>query len=143
MSVGTYASDQVSVTTGPHSVSGFGPDTFVVVEREVETFTKTTGADGEVSRSKSANKSGSITITLQQTSASNDVLSAFALADEQTNSGTFPVMIKDASGRSIMSAENCWVSAYPSVAFAAASGTYEWVLHADNINMLVGGNTVS
>lgn len=141
MAVNTYSPDEVSLIVAGINLSGFGPDTFIVVEREVDTFSKSVGAGGEVARRKSANKSGTITVTLLQTSDDNTTLSGLALTDEISLSGTFPVIVKDSSGTTVCAAENCWISAYPSVEFAEEIGTREWVLHADNINMLVGGNS--
>lgn len=140
MTVETYVPEEVSVIVNGVALSGYGPDTFVVVEREVPTFEKTVGADGEVARRKSANKSGTITITLMQTASDNATLSALLALDEESVTGTFPLLIKDNSGNTLCSAENGWVSTYPPVEFANDLGTREWVIEADSINMIIGGN---
>ncbi len=140
MSIETYSPDEVAVIIGVLSLSGYGPDTFVAVEREVETFEKVVGAKGEVARKKSSNKSGTITVTLLQTSADNLSLSALALVDEVSGAGTFPIIVKDASGTTVCAAGDSWISAYPPVEFANSIGVRVWVFHCSNINMIVGGN---
>ena len=113
MSVYTYASDEVRIIVGGVPISGLADGTFVSVARDEQAFTKVTGADGTTSRAKSANRSGSITLTLSQTSPSNDVLSALAVADEETGAGVVPVLIKDGSGRSVHATDAAWVQKMP------------------------------
>lgn len=136
----TYSPSDVSLVIGVLTISGYAPDTFIVVSREVENFTKTVGSDGETARRKSANKSGTITITLLQTTSDNATLSGLALIDEITSKGTFPVIIKDNSGKSIASSDDTWVMSYPDMEFANDTGNREWVLESSNINMIFGGN---
>lgn len=138
--VKTYDPSQVATIVSGVSMSGYGPDTFIAVAREVPSWSKKVGGKGEVGRSKSSNKSGSITLTIMQTSSDNDFLSGLALLDEQTGSGTFPIIIKDASGSTVVSALNCWISKYPDPEFAQEVGVREWVFDCDSINMLIGGN---
>ena len=58
-----------------HIVSGYSEDSIVNIERSAETFTMYTGADNTSTRIYNANKSATVTLSLQQTSASNDILS--------------------------------------------------------------------
>lgn len=102
--VKTYAADEMIVTFGPVVMSEFGPDSLVTVEMNEDLFTLQMGADGRGVRSKTSNRSARITVTLMQSSASNDLLSAIAQLDSQSNEGVFPLMIKDGSGRSIHTA---------------------------------------
>jgi hypothetical protein len=136
----TYASDEVRVIVGGVPMSGFADGTFVTVSRDEQAFTKVTGADGTTSRSKSANKSGTITITLKQTSPSNDVLSGFMIADEQSNEGVVPVLIKDTSGRTIHSVSAAWVQQMPDNEFGKEISEREWVMDCARIDSFVGGN---
>ena len=85
MPVHTYDPANVIVSIGGTPMSGFADGTFVMVSRDEDIFSKVSGADGEVSRAKSNNRSGSLTLTLMQTSMSNDVLSAIAVLDEISN----------------------------------------------------------
>lgn len=137
----TYDFRQVSVIVGGRIMAGFAEgDDSVMVERNEDAWSLKVGADGEATRSKSNNKSGKVTLKLQQTSESNAILSAFAKADELSNSGAVPVLIKDNSGLSLHAAEQAWVIKMPSSGFGAESGEREWVLESDNMEMFEGGN---
>jgi len=139
MSIKTYDPAEVSVIIGGHIVSGYGEDTFVEVERNEDMFTRQSGADGEQSRSKSNDLSGTVTITLKQTSESNDVLTGYAVADEVSNAGLVSILIKDNNGTELHSAETAWVRKQPTSAFGRESGERVWVLETGELTMKPGG----
>jgi hypothetical protein len=139
----SYASDEVQIIVGGVPMSGLADGTFVSISRDEQAFTKVTGADGSTSRSKSANRAGSITITLKQTSPANDVLSGFMIADEQSNNGVVPVMVKDTGGRTLHYASAAWVQKMPDQDFSKEISNREWVMDCARINSFVGGNTQS
>ena len=143
MSVYTYDPTKVICIIGGVPMSGFADGSMVTVEREADAYSKIVGADGETTRVKSANRSGMITISLLQTSASNDILSGFALLDEAANAGVVPMLIKDNSGRSIFASGSGWVKKVPSSAFGKDAGDREWVLDCADLNIFTGGNTTS
>mgnify|MGYP000032262258 CR=1 FL=1 len=138
MAVKTYDPKSVVVTVGGYPISGFADGTFITVERSSDAFTKVVGADGEVSRAKSADRSGSVTFTLMQTSNSNAVLSAFAIADENTGAGVVPILIKE--GNSIVFAAEGWVRKLPNAEWGKEVGNREWVFDCAVIQMEHGGN---
>lgn len=140
MAVKTYSPKDVSVIVAGTIISGFAEDTFVSIERDSDAFTKVVGADGEVSRTASADLSGTITITLLATSASNDILSALAIADQLTLSGEFPVLIKDEFGNSIHTAPSAWIMKQAAKEYGAEIGETEWVLQCSELIEFVGGN---
>jgi len=65
----------ISQGTFSHIVSGFSEDSIVTVEKNSDTYSLYTGADDTNSRVYQANTSAMITLPLQQTSNSNDILS--------------------------------------------------------------------
>ena len=79
--VKTYSPDRVKLVVGVHSVTGYADGTFVSIEPLGDGITSQAGADGEVARVMSADKRVKITLTLQQTSRSNDVLNALLSID--------------------------------------------------------------
>nr|NIQ06865.1 DUF3277 family protein [Candidatus Korarchaeota archaeon] len=109
MAVKTYSPKDVSVIVAGTIITGYAEDTFLAIERSSDAFAKVVGADGEVARTASADKSGTITLTLIQSSASNDVLSALQNADEISLAGKFPVMVKDNFGSSLYISGTAWV----------------------------------
>lgn len=138
--VKTYDPKKVSVIIGTHIASGFADGDFITVERDEDVWSTLTGADGETTRAKNANKSGKFTLRLLAASASNDVLSTLQLADEASGGGTFAVMVKDGSGRSLYAAAAAWISKAPSAAFGKEAGTREWVIATDELVPFAGGN---
>jgi len=139
----TYAADEVRIVVGGAPITGLADGTFVSVSRDEQAYNKVTGADGTTSRAKTANRAGTITLTLQQTSPANDVLSGYMIADEQDNSGVVPVLVKDGSGRTVVSAASAYVQQAPDADFSKDIEEREWVLECAGIDMFVGGNANS
>ena len=140
MAAKTYDPSKVQIIVGGFQITGFADGTFLSVARNADAFALYLGTDGEGTRAKSNNKSGRITFTLAQSSDSNAILSGFALADELSNSGIVPVLIKDGSGNSLYSAETAWIVKFPDSEFGKEVGTREWILETDALAVFVGGN---
>lgn len=136
----TYDPQKVLITYRGALLTGFADGTFVNVSRAADAFTLTVGADGESARAKSADKSGTVRITLLQTSQSNDVLSAFAAQDEATGLGTGPLMVKDAFGTTLVMAAQAWIQKLPDVEFGKETGSREWAFQAGELAVALGGN---
>lgn len=56
----TYDPSQVVATVGGRPLAGFAPGTFIEAERAEDAYSMTVGIDGEGTRSKSNNKSGTV-----------------------------------------------------------------------------------
>lgn len=140
MSVKSYNPADVTVIVAGIPVSGFADGTFITAARDNPMYTKGSGADGEGWRAKSNDMTGTITLTLLQTSLSNDALSALAAVDAASGDGVGPFLLKDNSGRTLISAETCWVAKVADVEFAREVSNREWEIHTDSLNMFVGGN---
>lgn len=143
MAIRTYDPKQVIVTIGGVPMSGYADGTFLLIDRDENAFTKVTGADGVTTRVKSNNRSGTMTLTLKQSSASNDVLSGFAALDELANSGVVPILIKDLSGNSIYFSATGWIQKYPASEFGKEINNREWVLDLVDVDVFVGSNAES
>lgn len=135
-----YDPAQVKVTFGGHVVQGYADGTFVEVARNEQSFSLQVGTDGEGTRSKTNNKSGTVTLTLMQSSQSNDVLSGFSLADELSSAGVFPLSVVDKSGKTIVAAETAWIQKPADVEFSREATSRQWVFETDNLIMNIGGN---
>lgn len=133
---------QIVLNVGGQDINGFAEGTFIKVERNKDAFETVVGSDGEATRIKSVNLSGTITCTLQQASPSNDVLSGFATADERQSNGAVPVLLSD-KNTSITKASMKvgWVKKKPSVEFSNAHSNREWVLESGNLQLDIGGET--
>jgi hypothetical protein len=140
MPVKTYDPKEVAVTVGPYELSNFADGSFITVERDEDSFSLQVGTDGEGTRSKTNNRSGTITVRLMQSSDSNSILDSYKKLDEFSNSGQFPLFIKDNSGTSFHSAESAWVQKEPSSEYDREALEREWVIRTDNIQSNHGGN---
>lgn len=140
MAVRTYDPKKVLVIIGGVPMSGFSDGDFIKAVRDEDAFMKKVGVDGETSRAKNNNRSGSLTLTLMQTSLSNDVLSGFAAADELASAGVVPVLIKDLSGTTTFFSSDAWIKKMPEGGFGKEVGTREWVLDTTAIDAFIGGN---
>lgn len=136
----TYDPSQVVATVGGRPLAGFAPGTFIEAERAEDAYSMTVGIDGEGTRSKSNNKSGTVKFTLLSSSDSNDILSGFAAADELNNGGLVPVLIKDLSGRALIACEQAYVKKLPILGFDNEVREVEWILETDNLALFLGGN---
>lgn len=141
MAVFTYDPKQVIVTIGAVPMSGFSDGTFLEIDRNEATWNTVVGADGLVTRGKTNNFSGTLTLTLKQSSPSNDVLSGFMAIDEATNRGVFPVFVKDLSGNSIYFSAQAWITQYANSTFDKNITDRQWVLTMAEADIFVGSNS--
>jgi hypothetical protein len=140
MAVKTFDPDKLAISIGGNLITGFAEGSFVKVSRDTDSFNLTVGSDGEATRVKTNNKAGTVVITLQQSSASNDILSALAASDELSNGGAVPLLVKDNSGRSLYSAETAWVQKYADAEYSNDVTDREWTIRTDALAFFVGGN---
>lgn len=138
--VPTYDPKFVLLTLGEIFFSGFADGTMIQVEREGDSFTKYTGGDGEVSRVRNRNRSGSVTVTLAQTSLTNDLLSALLAADELAGTGVRPLTLRDMSGNSLVAADRAWLKKPAALEFGKDMSNRQWVIDCAFVEPVVGGN---
>lgn len=129
----TYDPKDVIVTFGGVSLSGFADGTFISVTASMERFQKVVGADGEVARGRSNDDTHEVTITLMQTSPSNDDLAAIAKSDRQSNDGVRALAIRDLGGNTLMFWPEAWVRQTPDIEFAKEVGERAWVFDTGQI----------
>jgi len=139
--VRTYAPDRILVLVGGIPMNGYAEDTFVEIAPAADMVTSQSGADGEVARSLSTDRRCTITITLQQTSPANDVLSGWLATDQMTGGTMFPVAVQDLRGRTMFAASQAWISRQPTVGFGREVGTREWQIQTGPPSVyFVGGS---
>lgn len=123
-------------------LEGFAEGSFISAERNEDGFTTEVGAAGDVTRTRSRNRTGLVTFTLQAAAPGNDMLSAIATLDELTGAGAGPLLVKYLDGTTALAASTAWIKKYPTVEFGAESGSREWVIECAELLMHVGGNVL-
>jgi len=145
----TYAPSEVLIKlTGPsfsadggtHSVRGYADGTFITAERSTDMITHVSGADGEVGRVLSNDKSGVVTVTLLQTSLSNKAFSDAQFFDETTGTGAFALDVTDGFGGTIITGPSAWIMGPPSVGYSKGIETREWKIAVGHLGFIVTGN---
>jgi hypothetical protein len=139
--VRTYDPKRIVITIGSHNVTGLAEDTFLSVEQTGDGTQSQAGADGEVARSISHNPLHRVTLTLQQTSLSNDFLSDLLKSDRASGGGGIvPLQINDLRGSSLFAASQAWVVKWPNIENGAEVSEREWLLDAVATDIHIGGN---
>lgn len=138
--VPTYDPKLVKLNLGEVFFSGFAEGSMIQVEREGDSFTKFTGGDGEVARVRNRNRSGTVTVTLMQTSLTNDQLSALLAADELFGTGVRPLCLMDMSGNTIIAADRAWLRKPAAAEFGKDLKDRQWVIDCAYLQPVVAGN---
>jgi hypothetical protein len=138
--VKTYDPKTVTVIVGVLPIVGFAEGTVIKVSRSSDTFEKVLGIGGVVSRSRTLDKSGQITLTLAQTSLSNDYLSAVMFLDEYKSSGLVPIFIFDSGSKTTIAAAFAWIRKPPEVGYGKELSNREWAFEASDLDMAILGN---
>ena len=141
MGVKTYNLGAVDVIFAGIPFEGFADGTVITVARNNPMSSDLVGGDGEGARAMSNDRSGSVTVVLMQTSATNLALSAIAKADEDSGGqGVFPLMVKDGSGLSVAQAETAWLEKIADAEYGRELTNRTWVIKTDNLDSVIGGN---
>lgn len=105
-----YDPEKVSVIIGGLVITGFADSSVVTVARNEDIVSTTVGSQGDVAYSENANQSGTITLSLQSTSASLQKLRTMA-----KNRKELDFLMSDANtdGGEIISASRCRITKIP------------------------------
>jgi len=121
-----YDPKKVICTLGLQTVTGFAPDTKLVISRSNNVSTKTEGVDGDLSINIDSRFSGTLSVSLLHNASFNKVLAAWVFQLGVTGYPFFPVEVEDPSGMSI-STVGC-VEVQTDYTTAQETGTLEWVI---------------
>lgn len=128
-----YDPKKVNVVVAGFIALGFAEGTFINAERSVEKRSQRVGSKGDVETIKSADDTGTITITLQQSSPTNAVLKQLYNSDNK-----FQVAIVDTnfSGDVGVQGAECSVENLPAFSRGDETEDVEWTILADNYDGL-------
>ncbi len=125
---------KVICTLGLQTVTGFAPDTKLVISRSNNVTTKTEGVDGDLSINIDSRFSGTLSISLLHNASFNKVLSAWVFQLGVTGIPFFPVEVEDPSGLNISTVG--WIEVQPDYTVAQETGTLEWVIGLQDARLL-------
>lgn len=137
-----YDPKRIVVTFAGILVQGYAEGTFVNAERNEDQFELSVGGDGRGTRVRNNNRSGLVTLTLQQTSPTNDLLSFRAQLDELNGLGHGSFMLKDLNGTTLCKAEAAWIRKYPNSEYSDTDAGREWTIECEILEMFPGGALV-
>lgn len=132
--VGNFDPKKVIIIFGGVPLSGYADGTFVEISaNDEEGFKKVVGADGEVSRFQSADNTHQISITLTQSSLSNQYMSGIRNADKLTGKSILPLSITDMNGGSIGFWPQAWIRGDPAWAYGKENQDRTWAIDTGQI----------
>jgi len=144
MAAKLYNPKEVNIVYRGHVIEGpFAADTMVSIAYSEQQFSLAMGAKGGGTRSNTNNLSATITVTLAQSSPSNDVLGDFTLEDVRDSKGIpGSLAVQDASGTGLFNAETAWVQQITPVEYNRETSDRTWVFETDElIPDKIGSNT--
>jgi hypothetical protein len=118
----------ISQNAVPLDAGGYAEDEVASVEWGEDWFQKYTGADGEVTRSRTNNFGAVVTLKYAQTADANDRLSALLQADIllPNGGGAGVFMLRDLEGRLLVTGPRAWVMGPPAIKLGKTVQVYEW-----------------
>ena len=143
MALPVYSSLDVQVSWNGVPIDGLAPDSFVTFSRNSDLTDEEVGADGLLSISALPDKTGTCTISLQQASQSNLILSGVLL--QQEDSGLFirgDLTIADPSGSVLALLHGAHLKKAPEVVLgsSATGKTRDWVFFCEKLKFTSAPN---
>lgn len=120
--------------------SGFVSGSRVAISKSEDSVGMVIGSDGEWAFEHSNDESGTITLSLMQTSATNDFLSIQHSLQRLQGGGMLEVMVKDNNGRSLHYAPYARIQKTPDADYGSEIAARDWVLLCPKIEDFIGGN---
>lgn len=127
LSLQAYDPKKVKLYLGGLRVFGFAADTKITVSRNNDNIMVHTGTDGEASGALSRDRSGIMTISLQNTSAFNQTFSVWQRQADATGAIWFPVLLEGSQGPSISSV-GC-IQRQPDLEYGSEIGQLDWEIY--------------
>lgn len=120
MSVTSYDPKKVNVVVDGTTLTGFASDGIITVSKSEDAVTTQVGVQGDVAYEENANESGTVAVTLMQTSSSLAKLRSLASKRKR-----FPITISDANDDDSInvSGADCRVLKMPDVVRGKNIGT--------------------
>lgn len=124
-----YSAKAVNISWNGVPFVGLDENTFIRLTRNSDIRARVVGAQGDVALTKYADRTGTIEITLMQTSPTNDVLSGIMVAQEHVDFEGTQVsnfIISDPSGSVMATGLNAWLEKAPEITLGKDQNAKTW-----------------
>lgn len=132
-------------TNASHIVGGLAKDSLVDIEQPEAIWTEKVLNNGETVRTHSKDNTLRLTLHLDQTSASNDFLTALSKYDDKDltgRDGIFTCTFADKSSRTYVYSAECFVKRPMSYTFGSDTSVRDWVIVLSNADQYLGGSGI-
>lgn len=119
-----YDPKDVKLYIGGQRVYGYAPDTKISMSRNGDNIMNTVGVDGEASAALNRDRSGIMTVSLQQTSGFNSYLMAWQRQADSTGLVWLPILLEGSQGVSVSSF--CNISKQPDFSYSSEISQMDW-----------------
>lgn len=134
---------EVSGQPASHVITGVSENQIVSIERS-DAWSESVGGYGNTTRIYNAVwDKANITIPLQMTSESNDILDALFARDirGKNSDNLFSITVKDTSGRSLHYGYQAYVAVKPNAVYGTTMESRDWVVRVNKLDDVMGGNS--
>ena len=132
-----FVPEAVTIAWGGIVMEGFAAESFVTIARSVANTTVQVGAAGDVGITKNADRTGTISVTLMQNSATHRFLSAVQVAQDNDNElYRAPLTVTDPSGSMICRMEAAHIQTPPEVVLGGDQNPKTWGFFSEQVTYL-------
>jgi len=125
------------------NIQGYADGVFSSFEFDEDEVNDSTGADGFTTAIKSNNHTGSLTVTLLQSSPSNDDLNRLRQLFLTSPKGFFfPLTVKNLLNAELIIASAAWIRKAPVLSQGKEIENREWVIRAPDAIVTAAGNPI-
>ena len=136
--INTYSPKDVILSIGGYQLTGWQS---INITRSAKSFQVIKGIRGKNTRVPNKDTSATITISLLQSSASNEVMSWILDSDVSEGTGRIALTLKDKSGSSVFSSVEAYITGYPTASFTGQFEYRQWELFCQTTSTYtIGGN---
>jgi len=136
--VETYAPQDIILNVAGKIITGFTDD-MITCTYEANQVEDEVGADGEVARRILHDRRATLTVTLQQTSKANLVLSTLANVDRISGDSIFPIVMRNNRGTDLVVGGSAWIQKQADSNFQATLQGRAWPIRIAYAQIIVGG----
>lgn len=136
--VNCYSPKDVILSIGGYQLTGWQS---INITRTLKSFQVIKGIRGKNTRVPTPDTSATITISLLQSSASNEVMSSILSNDIIKGTSRITLTLKDKSGSSVFSSVEAYITGYPTTAYTGQFEYRQWEIFCQTTTTyVIGGN---